>query len=91
MSLRKRRKLVAAGFLAATLAIALISGLHHRGEPPGGDAGQGLTLAGHRYTVQGLAFGPDGNTLHSLPGGAGGLGEVPRVLPRRHAPDFRQL
>jgi WD40 repeat protein len=65
MSLRKRRKLFAAGFLAATLAIALICGLRHRGEPPDGDAGQGLTLAGHRYTVQALAFGPDGTRLAS--------------------------
>jgi WD40 repeat protein len=65
MSLRNRRKRFAAGFLAATLTVALISSLRHRGEPPGGDAGQGLTLAGHRYTVQALAFGRDGTRLAS--------------------------
>jgi hypothetical protein len=65
MSLRKRRKRFAAGFLVAALAAVLISSLRHRGNPPAGDAGQGLTLAGHRYTAQALAFGPDGTRLAS--------------------------
>jgi hypothetical protein len=66
MSLQKRRKLFATGFLAAILAAVLIISLRHHGDPPGGHASLAMTLAGHRYTVRAPAFGPDRTTLHSV-------------------------
>jgi hypothetical protein len=62
---RKRWKLLVAGLLAVTPAVAVISCLQLRWKPPGGIAYQRLTLEGHQFPVQALTFGPDGKTLTS--------------------------
>jgi WD40 repeat protein len=63
MARSKRRKLVAIGFIAVALAIALLCRprdlAHRAGE------GSATLLKGHHVPVQALAFGPDGATLTS--------------------------
>jgi WD40 repeat protein len=65
MSLRKRRKLLVTGLLAATLSAVLYSEFHCPGKRSGGDEDRGKTLEGHKLPVQALAFDPDGVTLTS--------------------------
>jgi WD40 repeat protein len=66
MSRRKRRILPVTGLLAVSLAAVLISCLQLRWKPPSGGGFPSLTLQGHSFPVQALAFGPDGITLTSV-------------------------
>jgi WD40 repeat protein len=63
MAPSKRRKLVAIGFIAVVLAVALLG--RPRGVAQRTGAGPALLLQGHRAPVHALAFGPDGTTLTS--------------------------
>jgi WD40 repeat protein len=66
MSLRKRKKLLVAGFLAATLAVVVLSCLSRRWKPLEEAQLSLVALQGHRFPVQTLTFGPDGGTLISV-------------------------
>jgi dipeptidyl aminopeptidase/acylaminoacyl peptidase len=66
MSRRKRRRLLVAGLLTVALAAILIGHPHCPGNRTSGDGNRGITLAGHKYPVQAVAFSPDSITLSSV-------------------------
>jgi WD40 repeat protein len=63
MSRKKKWKILALG-VSAVACVTLLFSCRHSSDPPDG-SGRLLTLEGHHFPVQALAFSPDGTTVTS--------------------------